>query len=96
MLDELSLRAWVKTSGGIGLHVYVPLNTAVGYEQTKAFARAVAVLLERRDPAAVTSVMARARRAGEVFIDWGQNDFGRSTIAPYSLRAWTSRPSRRR
>ena len=86
VLDDLGLQAWVKTSGGIGLHLYIPLNTAVGYEQTKAFARAVALLLERRDPASVTSVMARAGRAGKVFIDCGQNDLGKSTIAPYSLR----------
>ncbi|MDQ3896989.1 MAG: non-homologous end-joining DNA ligase [Actinomycetota bacterium] len=88
LLDDLGLRAWVKTSGGAGLHVYVPLNTAVTYEQTKAFAHAVALLLERERPDDVTSVMARARRPGKVFVDWSQNDFGKSTVAPYSLRGW--------
>ena len=88
LLDDLGLGAWVKTSGGVGLHVFVPLNTAVTYEQTKAFARSVALLLEREQPDAVTSMMARAKRPGKVFVDWSQNDFGKSTVAPYSLRGW--------
>ncbi len=86
LLGGLGLQAWVKTSGGVGLHVYVPLNTEVTYDQTKSFAHAVALLLEREQPEAVTSVMARARRPGKVFVDWSQNDFGKSTVAPYSLR----------
>ncbi len=86
LLEDLGLQAWVKTSGGLGLHLYVPLNTPVTYGQTKSFARAVALLLEREEPDAVTSMMARARRPGKVFVDWSQNDFGKSTVAPYSLR----------
>ncbi|MDP9070786.1 MAG: non-homologous end-joining DNA ligase [Actinomycetota bacterium] len=88
LLGDLGLRAWAKTSGGVGLHVFVPLNTPVAYQQTKAFAHAVAVLLERQQPESVTSVMARAKRPGKVFVDWSQNDFGKSTVAPYSLRGW--------
>ena len=88
LLDDLGLQAWVKTSGGVGLHVHVPLNTAITYERTKAFARAVALLLEREEPGSVTSMMARAKRPGKVFVDWSQNDFGKSTVAPYSLRGW--------
>jgi bifunctional non-homologous end joining protein LigD len=95
LLDDLGLRAWAKTSGGLGLHVYVPLNTAVSYERTKAFAHAVALLLERERPESVTSAMARAKRPGKVFVDWSQNDFGKSTVAPYSLRGWQSPPSPR-
>jgi bifunctional non-homologous end joining protein LigD len=86
LLSDLGLRSWAKTSGGAGLHVYMPLNTAVVYDQTKAFAHALALLLERGHPDSVTSVMARDRRPGKVFVDWSQNDFGKSTVAPYSLR----------
>jgi bifunctional non-homologous end joining protein LigD len=88
LLDDLGLAAWAKTSGGVGLHVFVPLNTDVTYAQTKAFAHSVALLLEREQPDAVTSMMARAKRPGKVFVDWSQNDFGKSTVAPYSLRGW--------
>ncbi len=86
LLEEFRLQAWAKTSGGLGLHVYVPLNTAVTYEKTKGFARAMALLLERRYPDSVTATMARSKRLGKVFVDWSQNDFGKSTVAPYSLR----------
>ncbi len=85
-LAGVALEAWPKTSGGAGLHVYVPLHTGATYDETKAFARAVALSLERQDPAAVTSQMRRAQRAGKVFVDWSQNDAGKSTVAPYSLR----------
>lgn len=86
ILDDLGLRAWVKTSGGVGLHLYIPLNTPVAYAATKAFARAIAGLLERDDPESVTSMMAKTKRPGKVFVDWSQNDFAKSTVAPYSLR----------
>jgi bifunctional non-homologous end joining protein LigD len=75
-----------KTSGATGLHVYVPLHTPHTYDRTKAFARAAARHLTDRHPDGVVDVMARARRRGKVFVDWSQNDAGKSTIAPYSLR----------
>jgi bifunctional non-homologous end joining protein LigD len=86
VLDGLGLAAFPKTSGGKGLHVYVPLNTPHTYDRTKAFAREVAGELTHRQPGAVVDVMARARRRGKVFVDWSQNDAGKSTVAPYSLR----------
>ena len=88
LLGDLGLGAWAKTSGWSGLHVYVPVNGLVGFGETKAFARAVARRLEQDDPDAVTSQMSRAERSGKVFVDWGQNDAGKSTVAPYSLRGW--------
>ena len=86
VLDDLGLVSFPKTSGGKGLHVYVPLNTPHTYDRTKAFAHAIARQLARDQPGAVVDVMARARRGGKVFVDWSQNDAGKSTIAPYSLR----------
>jgi bifunctional non-homologous end joining protein LigD len=87
LLAGLGLRAWPKTSGGSGIHLHVPLNSNTGYALTKSFAHAVALLLERDKPDAVTSVMSKAKRPGKVFVDWSQNDAGKSTVAPYSLRA---------
>ena len=72
VLEDMGLQAWAKTSGGAGLHVYLPVNTPVTYDATKAFAHAVALLLERQDPDSVTSVMARSRRTGKVFLDWSR------------------------
>jgi bifunctional non-homologous end joining protein LigD len=87
LLDELGLRSLVKTSGSKGLQVYVPLNTSVGYEQTKGFARAVAELLEKTHPRQVVSRMRKDLRTGKVLIDWSQNDARKTTVCVYSLRA---------
>jgi bifunctional non-homologous end joining protein LigD len=87
LLDELKLRSLVKTSGSKGLQVYVPLNTPVGYAQTKGFARAVAELLEKTHPRRVVSRMRKDLRAGKVLIDWSQNDARKTTVCVYSLRA---------
>jgi bifunctional non-homologous end joining protein LigD len=87
MLDAVQLRSWVKTSGGKGLHIYVPLHTDVTFEQTKATAQAFARTLERHRPDGITSVMRRSERPGKVFVDWSQNDAHKSTISVFSLRA---------
>ncbi|HET7487372.1 MAG TPA: non-homologous end-joining DNA ligase [Acidimicrobiales bacterium] len=88
VLDGMGLRSWPKTSGGLGLHVVVPLHSDATYERTKAFARAAALLLERDRPGEVTSSMPLARRTGRVFVDWSQNDPGKSTVAAWSLRGF--------
>ena len=87
-LDGRGLRAFVKRTGGNGVHVVVPLNTpGLTYAATKAFARDVAARLARREPRLAIDRPSRAARAGRVFIDWAQNDERKQTIAPYSLRA---------
>lgn len=88
MFDGLGLQSFVKTSGGKGLQVYVPLGgTRVTYERTKPFAKTVAELLEAEVPDLVVSRMTKARRAGRVLIDWSQNDARKTTVCVYSLRA---------
>ena len=69
------------------MQVYVPLNQPVSYDQTKNFAKACAQLLEERHPDLVVSRMAKDLRTGKVFIDWSQNDFHKTTVSVYSLRA---------
>ena len=87
MLDVLGLQCFPKTSGSKGMQVYLPLNTLVTYEDTRAFSRGLAQLLERRDPERVVSDMSKAKRAGKVFVDWSQNDRHKTTVNVYSLRA---------
>jgi bifunctional non-homologous end joining protein LigD len=67
--------------------VYVPLNTAVGYDATKAFARAVAERLESERGDLVVSSMKKALRTGKVLVDWSQNDVHKTTVCVWSLRA---------
>jgi bifunctional non-homologous end joining protein LigD len=81
------LECFVKTSGVKGLHVLVPLNGGAGFADAKAFARRIASELAQQHPDAWTDKMARAERANRVFIDCSQNDPGKQTVAPYSLRA---------
>jgi bifunctional non-homologous end joining protein LigD len=87
IFKQFGLQAFAKTSGSKGLQVYVPLNTAVTYEQTKPFAKAIARLLEERHPEHVVSDMKKALRVNKVFVDWSQNDDYKTTVNVYSLRA---------
>ena len=87
LFQQLGLQSFPKTSGSKGLQVYIPLNTAVAYEQTKAFARELARQLENQHPDLVVSDMKKALRVGKVLVDWSQNDQYKTTVCVYSLRA---------
>jgi bifunctional non-homologous end joining protein LigD len=87
IFDHFGLQSFSKTSGSKGLQIYVPLNTKTTYEQTKAFAHALARLLEHEHPELVVSDMKKAVRTNKVFVDWSQNDQHKTTISVYSLRA---------
>jgi bifunctional non-homologous end joining protein LigD len=87
LLRGMKLESFPKLSGGKGLHIYVPLNTAADFERTKPFAREIAQTLERDDPKGVTSNMRKDLRKGKVFVDWSQNDRHKTTVCVYSLRA---------
>jgi bifunctional non-homologous end joining protein LigD len=83
----LGLEAFPKTSGSKGMQLYVPLNTPATYEDTKGWARAIAVQLERELPELFVSEMSKSLRDGKIFLDWSQNDVTKTTVSVYSLRA---------
>lgn len=85
--DRLKLQSFVKTSGSKGLQVYVPLNTPVTYDSTKPFARSVAEELAREHPELIVAKMDKSIRRGKVLVDWSQNDYFKTTVCVYSLRA---------
>ena len=87
MLEQLGLESFAKTSGGKGLHLYVPLNSTITFGQTKTFSRAIAQILEKQDAEHVTTNMRKELRKGKVFVDWSQNDRHKTTVCAYSLRA---------
>jgi bifunctional non-homologous end joining protein LigD len=87
VLEKMGLRSFVKSSGSKGLQMYVPLNTAVTYEQTQSLAKSLAETLERTQPEVVVAKMGKDLRGGKVFIDWSQNTEHKTTVAVYSLRA---------
>ena len=86
MFAQFALESFVKTSGGKGLQVYVPLNTDVTYDETKPFAKAVAETMENGMPERVVARMTKSLRKGKVLVDWGQNDRHKTTVCVYSLR----------
>ena len=87
MFEGLGLECFAKTSGSKGMQVYLPLNGAATFAQTKAFSKAVAELLAREEPGLVVARQTKSARAGKVLVDWGQNDVNKTTINVYSLRA---------
>ncbi|WP_329362142.1 non-homologous end-joining DNA ligase [Streptomyces sp. NBC_00669] len=80
------IAAWAKTSGSKGLHLLAALRGATP-DQARAYARTIARELEAAHPDRVVSRMAKADRAGRVFIDWSQNSASKTTAVPYTVRA---------
>lgn len=87
ILTELSLNSYLKTSGGKGYHVVVPLRPIVTWNTFHDFARGVAEVMEQKWPDRYTSNVRKAKRSGKIFIDWIRNGRGATSIAPYSIRA---------
>jgi len=87
ILSELSLKSYLKTSGGKGYHVVVPLKPAVLWEVFYDFARRIAQVMEQKWPDRYTSNVRKVKRTNKVFIDWMRNGRGATSIAPYSIRA---------
>ena len=86
MLLADGLECFPKTSGSKGLQILAPLNTKVGFEQTKSYAHAIAQKLERGMLETVVSNMERKSRRGKVLMDWSQNSEHKTTVSVYSLR----------
>jgi bifunctional non-homologous end joining protein LigD len=84
--ERLGLQAFPKVSGSKGIHIFIPLNTPVTYEQTKPWAEAMADLLVQREPELVVANMRRALREGRVLVDWSQNAEHKTTVCVYSMR----------
>jgi bifunctional non-homologous end joining protein LigD len=91
-LDHLGLQSFLKTSGGKGLHVLIPIRRTVGWDEAKAFARDVAKQLARDEPKRFVATMSKQRRKGKVFIDYLRNARGSTSVAAYSPRARPGAP----
>ncbi|MFL1417245.1 DNA ligase D [Pseudomonas fildesensis] len=87
VLDELGLQAFVKTSGGKGLHLVVPLARRDDWDTVKAFAKAIAQFMAQQLPERFTATSGPKNRVGKIFIDYLRNARGASTVAAYSVRA---------
>ncbi|KQS72342.1 DNA ligase [Rhizobium sp. Leaf371] len=86
-IEAKGLSAFVKTSGGKGLHVVVPLKPSAGWAPVKAFTKSLATNAARQDPDRYLAVATKAKRRGRIFIDYLRNGRGATAVAPYSTRA---------
>jgi bifunctional non-homologous end joining protein LigD len=92
LLGERGLESFVKTTGGKGLHVCVPLEPVQGWEELEEFTRAVALRLARDEPEAFTANMAKAQRKGKLFVDYLRNVRGANAVGAFSTRAREGAP----
>ena len=86
-LAELDLTAFLRTTGGKGLHLVVPIERRTNWDDAKAFARAVCRTFAAREPKRLTTNMAKHKRRGKIFLDYLRNGRGATAIASYSPRA---------
>ncbi|MEK1897831.1 MAG: DNA ligase D [Rhizobium sp.] len=86
-LEAAGLAAFVKTSGGKGLHVVTPLKPKASWAQVKAFAKALADGMSKDQPDKYLATATKAKRNGKIFIDYLRNGRGNTAVAAYSTRA---------
>jgi len=92
LLDTLGLQSFLKTTGGKGLHVVVPLQPTRAWDEAKEFCKTIAELLVRTFPDRFTSKMTKSTREGRIFVDYLRNAENATAIAAYSARAKANAP----
>ncbi len=92
LLTRLGLESFVRTTGGKGLHVVVPLRPACLWPQAKSFAQAFASTLAQAHPLQFIATASKAQRRGLIYVDYLRNSRGATSVASYSLRARAGAP----
>ena len=92
LTDELRLPSFVKTTGGKGLHVHVPLRASDGFDAVRGFARRASEVLAARNPDLLTTQQRRAGRGDLIYSDVMRNAYAQTVVAPYSVRARPGAP----
>ncbi|MBC7369972.1 MAG: DNA ligase D, partial [Bdellovibrionaceae bacterium] len=87
LLGRLDLEGFLKTTGGKGLHIHVPIQPLYTWEQVKGFAKTVCQQLESENPGHYTTKMSKKIRIKKIFLDYLRNGFGATAVAPFSLRS---------
>src|SRR5688500_14424044 len=86
-LEQIDLQCFLKTTGGKGLHVVVPLQPTLPWDEVKAFTKAIADSFATGFPTKFTAKLAKASRGRKIFIDYLRNAEGATAVGPYSVRA---------
>jgi len=93
VLEKLELEGFPKTTGGDGMHIYIPLEPVYSYDMTRPFAEILSRLAAAERPDLFTTPRSVARREkGKVYFDHLQNGRGKTISAPYVLRAYDGAP----
>ncbi|MGX5729842.1 DNA ligase D [Pseudoxanthomonas beigongshangi] len=92
LLEDAGLQSFVRTSGGKGLHVVVPLNPGCDWDLVRPFAHAFAESMARVDPLKFVATSSKRLRKGRIFIDYLRNGRGATSVASFSLRARPGAP----
>jgi bifunctional non-homologous end joining protein LigD len=92
LLQELGLRAWLKTSGSKGFHIVVPLDGTATMGDAARFAHGVGTLFVSRFPDRLTQEFAKADRGGRIYVDTGRNGYSATFAAAYTVRAKSGAP----
>jgi bifunctional non-homologous end joining protein LigD len=92
-LEQAGVRAYPKTSGGGGLHVFVPLAHDHTFERVRTWVKAEGQRLASRYPSLIALAHGATHQGGRVTVDYAQNSIGRNTAAPYTLRACLAHPT---
>lgn len=91
-MEELGLTSFVKTTGGKGLHVEVPIKAEHPWEVVKEFTHGIARHLEKQLPDRFTANISKKKREGRIFVDYLRNSAGATAVVPYSTRAKAGAP----
>jgi bifunctional non-homologous end joining protein LigD len=92
-LEAIGLAGYPKTTGGDGMHVYIPLEPVYSYEQSRTFAQLLAHVVQSARPELFTTPRAVSKRQkGRVYFDYVQNGKSKTIAAPYVLRAYPGAP----
>ena len=92
-LDAMGLTGYPKTTGGDGMHIYIPVEPVYGYDQARAFAEVIARLLAAEHPHLFTTPRAvEKREKNRVYFDWMQIAESKTISAPYVARAYPGAP----
>ncbi|MGY3038789.1 bifunctional non-homologous end joining protein LigD [Rhodanobacter sp. TND4EL1] len=92
LLSQVGLESFLRTTGGKGLHIVVPLNPGCPWPQAKDFAHAFAESLAQTHPLEFVANASKAKRGGKIYVDYLRNSRGATSVASYSLRARPGAP----